>query len=296
MNKINYNLYLKIYLTALFLFAVYFFFQKYNNLVEWTISEWLINYQGGFTRRGFIGEIVFQFSKLLTLTIRETILLFQIISYSIFFYLIFQIIKNTNKHLLLIFAVFSPLFIIYPISEVEVLGRKEIFTFIAFLLTIKIFSLNNIRNKHYIYFSIILMISCLIWEGIIIYLSYFIFILFLKNNFILNKIFLTRLILCMLPIFISLYFIIFFRLDDNGLKTMCESINECYGAISYLNKDLSSNIGEVVSKFKFSFLIRYLLIFFVGFFPLIILVLNSNFDTKIRFKYKYSFQILFLIL
>ena len=26
---------------------------------SWTIGEWLINYQGGFVRRGFIGEIIY---------------------------------------------------------------------------------------------------------------------------------------------------------------------------------------------------------------------------------------------
>ena len=62
MNTIKFNLWFKIYLITLFTFAFFFLFEKYDNKVEWTISEWLINYQGGFTRRGFIGEIIFQFS------------------------------------------------------------------------------------------------------------------------------------------------------------------------------------------------------------------------------------------
>ena len=31
---------------------------------------------------------------------------------------------------------------------------------------------------------------------------------------------------------------------------MCDSVNECYGAMSYLNRDISSNIGEVKTKFQ----------------------------------------------
>lgn len=296
MKNYTLNFYLKIYLIILYLFAVFFFFQKYNNYVEWTISEWLINYQGGFTRRGLIGEIVFQISKLSSLTIRETIFTFQITTYLLYFYLLYKFLKDTNNNILFIFAIFSPLFVIYPIAEVEVLGRKEIFIYVSFLLVVNIFSIKNIQNRHYFYFSIILMISCLIWEGFVIYISYFIFILILKNNLVLNKSFLTKLTISLIPLSISFYFVFFHRLDENGLKMMCQSINECYGAISYLNRSLSSNISEVTSKFQISFLIRYILVLIIGFFPLFLLIKNSKLNYKQKFKNDYFYLIFFIII
>ena len=296
MKNYTLNFYLKIYLIILYLFAVFFFFQKYNNYVEWTISEWLINYQGGFTRRGLIGEIVFQISKLSSLTIRETILTFQITTYLLYFYLLYKFLKDTNNNILFIFAIFSPLFVIYPIAEVEVLGRKEIFIYVSFLLVVNIFSIKNIQKRHYFYFSIILMISCLIWEGFVIYISYFIFILILKNNLVLNKIFLTKITISLIPLSISFYFVFFHRLDENGLKMMCQSINECYGAISYLNRSLSSNISEVTSKFQISFLIRYILVLIIGFFPLFLLIKNSKLNYKQKFKNDYFYLIFFIII
>ena len=296
MKNYTLNFYLKIYLIILYLFAVFFFFQKYNNYVEWTISEWLINYQGGFTRRGLIGEIIFQISKLSSLTIRETILTFQITTYLLYFYLLYKFLKDTNNNILFIFAIFSPLFVIYPIAEVEVLGRKEIFIYVSFLLVVNIFSIKNIQNRHYFYFSIILMISCLIWEGFVIYISYFIFILILKNNLVLNKSFLTKLTISLIPLSISFYFVFFHRLDENGLKMMCQSINECYGAISYLNRSLSSNISEVTSKFQISFLIRYILVLIIGFFPLFLLIKNSKLNYKQKFKNDYFYLIFFIII
>ena len=295
MNSLNFNFYLRLYLIILFIFATFFFFQKYNNTVEWTISEWLINYQGGFTRRGLLGEVIFQLNKFTNLTIRETILLFQILSYLIYFYLVFRLLKNSKIHLVFIFAIFSPIFVIYPIAEVEVLGRKEIFIFISFLIVINIFSKNNIEIKDYVIFSIILSIVCLIWEGLIIYLSFFAFILFLKNHSNLNKIFYLKLFLSFLPILITFYFIFYFRLNSDQLKIMCNSVNECYGAMTYLNRNLSSNIGEVISKFKLSYLIRYILIFLIGFLPLLLLILNSKLNFKTKIKNKYFFLILFLL-
>ena len=93
MKSQKFNFFLKIYLFILFFFAIFFFLQKYNNLVEWTISEWLINYQGGFTRRGLIGEIVFQFSTFFSITFRETILLFQISTHALYFYLVYNFLN-----------------------------------------------------------------------------------------------------------------------------------------------------------------------------------------------------------
>tara|TARA_Y100000992_G_scaffold96994_1_gene62610 strand:- start:194 stop:1384 length:1191 start_codon:yes stop_codon:yes gene_type:complete len=294
-NRI-FNLSLQVYLSTLFFFAVFFFFQKYNNYTEWTISEWLINYQGGFTRRGLIGEIIFQISTFTSYSIREIILISQIITYLLYFYLIYNFLKNSNKNIIFVFALYSPLFIIYPIAEVEVLGRKEIFTYIAFLLVANIFSSRELQNKHFVYVSILLVIACLIWEGIIIYISFFIFILLLKNIFLNKPHFLIKILLCIIPFIITSYFVIFERLDEDKLKIMCDSINECYGAITYLNRSLSSNIGEVSSKFEIVYLIRYLIIFLIGFFPLSLLILSSKFNLKLKSKNKNYFPLVFIII
>lgn len=277
MNNAKFNQWFKIYLVILFFFATFFLYQKYNNSVEWTISEWLINYQGGFTRRGLIGELAFQFSNLFSISVRESILIFQITAYLIYYFLLYKFLKNINKNLFLVFAIFSPLFIIYPIAEVEALARKEIFIFISFLLIANIFGQAKIKTKYYFYFAFILSTTTLIWEGIIFYLPFFIFILIIKNNFVFDKSFLIKLILSIFPVFLILYFIIFFKFTETQIKIMCDSINECYGAITYLDNSLKSNIYEVTSKLKSIYIIRYILIFFVGFFPLLILIKNSKF-------------------
>ena len=130
----------------------------------------------------------------------------------------------------------------------------------------------------------------------LIYLSYFIFILLIKNNFIFNKNLFLKLIFCFFPISIVFYFIVTQRLDSNEIKIMCESIGECYGAITYLNRDISSNIGEVISKFHTSYLIRYVLILIVGYFPLILLLTKSEFNLIFKYKNKYLVLFTFILL
>ena len=295
MNTLKFNLCFKIYLITLFLFVVFFLFQKYNNSVEWTISEWLINYQGGFTRRGLIGEIVFQFSKIFSITLREMIFTFQVVTYIIFYSLLYRFIRDINKSLLLIFAIFSPLFVIYPIAEVEVLARKEVFVFISFLIVANIFAQKTIKNKHFLYFSLILVTTILIWEGVIFYLPFFIIIPIIKNNFVLDKIFLIRIILSVLPTLIVLNFFVFFKLSANEVKIMCDSVYECYGAMDYLDNSLDSNIAEVTSKFKLIYLIRYIFIFLIGFFPFLLIIKNSKFKVNLFIFGKNCLPIFFIL-
>ena len=47
MIKYNYKNFFIIYLIVLYTLICFYLYEKQGNEVEWTISEWLINYQGG---------------------------------------------------------------------------------------------------------------------------------------------------------------------------------------------------------------------------------------------------------
>ena len=55
--------YFSIYIISLISFAIFYLSQKYNVGNDSTISEWLINYEGGFTKRGIIGQICIYISS-----------------------------------------------------------------------------------------------------------------------------------------------------------------------------------------------------------------------------------------
>ena len=54
-KEIN-NQYILFYLVILLFFSYFFLYFKHQVGNDSTVSEWLINYEGGFTRRGFIGQ------------------------------------------------------------------------------------------------------------------------------------------------------------------------------------------------------------------------------------------------
>ena len=92
----NFKTYFRFYLISLF-FSIIFLIEKHDGGSDSTISEWLINYSGGFTKRGIIGQISIFISNLLSIGLRDAILIFQITIIGIYYFLIFNFIKNKNK-------------------------------------------------------------------------------------------------------------------------------------------------------------------------------------------------------
>ena len=123
----KFNKYFSIYLTILGFCAVVFLFVKHTIGNDSTISEWIINYQGGFTRRGLIGEISFHIAKFFNSELRFIIFLFQVLSYLLFLLFTFKFFQKIKINILSLFAIFTPIFLLYPVAEIEVLARKEVF-------------------------------------------------------------------------------------------------------------------------------------------------------------------------
>ena len=186
--KKNIDTHIIIYLSILFLFSIFFLFQKHEVANDSTISEWLINYEGGFTKRGLVGQFAINLSKLLVINLRDTIFILQTLLVGSYFFLIFHFLKNILYNKVFIFAVFTPIFILYPIAEIEVLARKEIFIFIYLL----IYTFIPIKKKDYkFYYKFFLFpITILIWEPIIFFILFFLFLDLIENNITkINKLF-----------------------------------------------------------------------------------------------------------
>ena len=99
-----------LYFAVLSLLTVYYLLSINTLLTNNAMSEWLINYQGGFVRRGLTGEFFFYFSKFLNLDLKFTILIFQIIIYLVYFLLIYKLIVGIylNKFFILFLLSNSP--------------------------------------------------------------------------------------------------------------------------------------------------------------------------------------------
>ena len=88
--------YLFFYLIILLNFAYFFLFLKHGTGNDSTISEWLINYEGGFTKRGIIGQIAIEISRYFMSELRWTIFILQSLTITIYFFLLFKLLKNSS--------------------------------------------------------------------------------------------------------------------------------------------------------------------------------------------------------
>ena len=166
--------YLLIYLTFLFLLSVVFMSKTYNLDTNNAIAEWIINYQGGFGRRGFLGEIFVQISLLTDIKLKSIVLYFLILIHFIYFYLTYSIFKQIRFDFIIILCFCSPLFIIFPLAELEALGRKDILIPLFFMIFCFLYQRFNFY-KLSLFLLLAYLPLLLIHEVSIFYLPYFYF-------------------------------------------------------------------------------------------------------------------------
>ena len=289
LNRDKFNYLFKIYLTFLGILGFYHLFLKHTGGADSTISEWLINYQGGFTKRGIIGEICFIIAKFFGLKLRFIIYLFQVLTLGTYFFCLYHFIKTIKINYLILLIIFSPIFLLYPFAELEVLARKEVFIFIGLIV---FFSLNNINSnrKHDILFVIfILPLLVLIWEPVIFFIGFFYLSLLIKykiKNFNKSVTMLTP----FLPAIIIAFYIAFNPITaenhlmlENSLK---ENFNEiCYMSCSFLlyKSSITDQFTANIHLYSVEIFIRYFLIILIGFGPLLIVSKNSKMVEDIYF-------------
>ena len=290
------NSFLSIYLITLFCFSVFFLNEKHIVGNDSTISEWLINYEGGFTKRGLIGQIAIYFAYFLKTNLRDSILIMQILLVLTYFILLFNFFKNLKIDRLMMLSIFTPIFILYPVAEIEVLARKEVFIFCIFLLTIKI------KNNFYINVNkfLILPVAVLIWEPIVFFFPFFIaWDLINLKLFKFKEIFLKLFPTYLPSLFIAFYIMINPISVDNH-NSMSEFLKNEFGEICYMScallkskQSLYQHLEAQFGRYSFEVLLRYFLVILVGFGPLFLLLNNSYLKDKKIFFFKNFKSLLF---
>jgi hypothetical protein len=291
--KKNINFYIFTYLTILFFFSIFFLYQKHEVANDSTISEWLINYEGGFTKRGLIGQLSIYLTNFFTIKLREVIFILQALMVGVYFVLIYQFLKNISYNKIFILAIFTPIFILYPIAEIEVLARKEIFIFIYFL----IYTFIPIEKKtHKFFYKLCLLpVVILIWEPVIFFILFFLFLDLIENKIKkIDKLFFLQITSYFPSILLAIY-IALNPISDESHKLMANSLMENFNENCYMSCELLKTKSSIYQQFQGNFdkysveiFIRYILIIITGFGPLFILLFNSKIKNEVFFLSKFK--------
>ncbi len=283
--------YLSLYLIILLSFSYFFLFVKHQVGNDSTISEWFINYEGGFTKRGVIGQIAIELSRYFETNLRWTILILQSFACTIYFLLLYDLLKNLKYERVIILSLFTPIFILYPIAEIEVLARKEIIVFSLFLIYFLIPRNNSFKLFSFVIFTLLAM---LVWEPIIFFYPLILLYEVVDNKIKKFDIDFIKIILGFIPsLAIALIFIIN-PLTASEHASMALVLKNEFGQTCYMSCGLLIGKSTILQQFEGNYgryslevFVRYFLIISIGFFPLISLIKNSSLKSKNILLFRY---------
>ena len=280
-NTINFIKYFKLYISILFIFSVFYLYGKYNVGNDSTVSEWLINYEGGFTKRGLIGQIAIHIGEFLNISLRQSILFFQIFSIGLYYLLLINFFKSVKFNKIILLSIFTPIFLLYPVAEIEVLGRKEIIIFSFYLIYL---TLQNFRQKNY--FRIFLLpLLMLVWEPVVFFFIFWLIVDYIEDAFEKNYKSLFRYLLTYMPAILIGAYIALNPISEIAHKNMAIFLKENFNENCYMSCALLLSKSSIYDQFKLNFdifsfeiFLRYFLIILIGFGPLFILIKFSQFN------------------
>lgn len=159
---------------------------NFLDIHPWAFQELLINYQGGFVRRGFIGNLIYLFDN--DGVLFDTLYIFVFINFLIFVFLINLNLKISNlsnlQKLLFHISIFAP-FSITLFGDYY--ARKEIFIINFYLALLFLYKKKKVKLLVLSIFFVGL-ISLLIHEGITFFLLFPFLIHLLKKINISNRV------------------------------------------------------------------------------------------------------------
>ena len=289
---------IKFFLTLVFFYNSTHVYQYVNDKYSYQYEDWLINYSGGFVRRGFFGEFVIKISKSFNLDIQIIIFFFLIFLLAIFYLKSHEIIKNLKPNFFIYLMIFSPLFYTFYLVNHGAGIRKEfiLFTFFAYLVSQKRLEPQN--NKMWL-FSLFFPFMILIYEPIIFYLPYFILFYFIIINSVNEKIYSIQIIITT-ALSITFALLSFkFQGTTEHVQQICISLEDnvkkictLHGAIYELGQNLNLKFKDTIKQIKIYSLFQWLIIIAYCYIPIFLLLKKSKSFEK---NYKKKF-ILILIL
>ena len=276
------SFYNKIFLLLITIITLNYLFFNYRIIFRqnaYIAADWLINYQGGFVRRGLVGEIIYTISKNFNISILNIVFFISSSAFFIFIFIFYKCVKSFLKFNCFYLYLFLPSTLLFTFFDPLAVGRKE--SLVLLFISLYTYFLINKLNNNIIFqtiLSILLILVTLSHEIMFFYLPYIFAIkLMYQNTIRINFSFFKNLYFEFILFFISLICIIlillFSHLHDNNL--LCESL---------LNLNLNKSIcGAVITEYKGkqtyflileyilekNYLSTYGLIIFLNFFPII---------------------------
>ena len=186
---------LTIYFIAIICFVALYSFVFIPDFETFEISDWMINYEGGFVRRGLIGQCLLWANHIHGFDIRYAILIIEAVFYVLFFFLLFRIFNKYKWSFL------GAMFPIVCSTTSMTVYRRDFMMLCLCYLSYKVFFryLKDNRINSLIISIMIMSVSIIIYEPIFFVMIPVLFLQYWnKKKNIINALFIFSIpLLCM---------------------------------------------------------------------------------------------------
>lgn len=258
---------------------------------KWLIGDWLINYQGGFVRRGLLGDLFFRISQATGVHIILLVVVFQVVVYLLFFLCTYRLARSSSFSISTAFLLFSPAFILFTVLSPNGAFRKEVLLLAAlsalcYFLTVHQRGGQPRTSLLLSYVAISSVFLVLNHEMLTLFLPYLIaaIIIHEKGWGDLSK----KATLALLPaVLITLLVFLFFKGDGHTVNAVCASLKdhapedclstEITGAVTFLKADLTFARHFVEDSFVATTALAYGLSAIFSVIPFVLVYFSSGF-------------------
>jgi len=154
---------------------------RYLTHHPWDMGEWLINYAGGFVRRGFFGSMALVLSGWVGVNPGAVVAFFQMLSYGVFFGVSWSLLRREAQMAPFLFLVISPFLFGFPLLAGGC-HRKEILLIALFAGLVWLAKCRSAPVFEKCFYGVMGLFPLLVLshEALVIYLPYFLILFFWK--------------------------------------------------------------------------------------------------------------------
>ena len=163
-----------LYLAFVTLAIVTYGFLLHRWSSSWILSDWLINYEGGFVRRGLAGQVFYWLGHLLHIAPKQLVVPAVLVMYAVLLLAFRATLRRTSGSLWVPFVVLSPAILAFPVLQSEAGFHKEVFflaAFALFLVLLRRGALTPLATS--LYMGVALLVATLSHESLVFYAPYF---------------------------------------------------------------------------------------------------------------------------
>ena len=246
----------------------------------WITGEWLINYSAGFQRRGALGSLTLALSDLTSLSPTFVAFVMQSSLAAATLLLLFAFLIKGDTPLPIFLILLGPMGVLYFLTDLAVVGRKELIFYAFALLWLSFLSKSYAKtiggareNLYNILFTLLLLFAILTHEGLLFFVPVLIWVTLTHQGCLEGKkppIPWKKLSPFVLAVAASVPAIVFTSSSSVG-EGMCQALIDrglspslCIGAIDLASGAATDNLFiETVSRNLIPWLIAYFPAFLV---------------------------------